>query len=372
MSPIRIGIVGAGHLGRIHAKLIQNVNRAKLALIAEPQPLVQQQMLDQHDCHVISDYRKMIGKVDAVIIATPTVTHHDVAKFFLEEGVHVLIEKPLTHCVDQARELVELAERTGAKVQVGHVERYNPAVKKAMEFVGEAKFIEASRCSGYTFRSTDIGVVHDLMIHDVELVNWIFGSKLIESRSVGISVFGANEDIARSWMQFECGGVANLTASRCSFSAERTMKIFGTEGFASIDLATSTLQAIRIPSWIRQREFDFQNCTAEQAEFVKSNLFEQVLPVEVVSVDPVNAIQMEQEDWVEAIVDDRQPTVCAETGYRAVAVAQRVLDQIAMHSWAQADRSMTGPHAVPPINNSQQLDPLPSALIKTDDQRKAA
>lgn len=370
MSATRIGIVGAGHLGRIHAKLIQNVKRAKLTAIAEPQPLVQQQMLDQYDCQVISDYRKMIDLVDAVIIATPTVTHYDVAKFFLEQGVHVLIEKPFTHCAEQARDLVDLADRTGAKVQIGHVERYNPAVKKALEFVGQAKFIDASRCSGYTFRSTDIGVVHDLMIHDIELVNWIFGSSLIESRSVGISVFGQNEDIARSWMHFECGGIANLTASRCSFSPERTMKIFGTEGFASIDLATSELHAIKIPGWLRKREFDFQNCTAAQAEFVKNNLFEQVLPVEVVSVDPVNAIQMEQADWVEAILDDRTPTVCAETGFRAVAVAQRVLDQIAMHSWAQSDRSMTGPHAIPP-NHSRQSDAVPQALLDAGIQRKA-
>ncbi len=370
MSSIRIGIVGAGHLGRIHAKLIRNVKRAKLTVIAEPQPLVQQKILDEYDCEVISDYKKMIDSVDAVIIATPTVTHHEVAKFFLEQGIHLLVEKPLTHCVDQAKELADLAERTGAKVQVGHVERYNPAVKKAMEFIGEAKFIEASRCSGYTFRSTDIGVVHDLMIHDIELINWIFDSSLIESRSVGVSVFGQNEDIARSWMHFQCGGVANLTASRCSFSPERKMKIFGTDGFASIDLATSTLQAIRIPSWIRQREFDFQNCTAAQADFVKENLFNEVLPIEVVTVDPVNAIQMEQNDWIEAIIDDRRPTVCAETGYRAVEVAQRVLDQIAMHSWAQSDRSMTGPHAVPTIT-SKRSDAMPLGMLQTDTKRKA-
>jgi predicted dehydrogenase len=370
-SRIRVGVVGAGHLGRIHARLIKNVPSARLVCIAEPQPLLQQQMLDEYNCHVVSDYQKIADEVDAVVIATPTVTHHEVASFFLSQGIHALIEKPMTHCVDQATELLHLANRNNAVVQIGHVEHFNPAVKKALEFVGQPKFIEASRCSGYTFRSTDIGVVHDLMIHDIELVNWMFGSEVVDSRSVGMSLMGGNEDVARSWLHFGCGGVANLTASRCSFEAERTMKIFGTDGFASINLANSTLKAIRVPTWVRQRDFDFQGCSAMQAEFVKANLFSQVLPVEEVDVEPTNAIQLEQLDWIESIVENKQPTVCAETGLRAVSIAQRILDQIAMHSWSQNDRSMTGPFAVPPINGNS-ADPIPLGLLQADDQRKAA
>ncbi len=373
MSKIRIGIVGAGHLGRIHTRLIKNVPSARLTCIAEPQPLLQQQMLDEYNCLVVSDYRKIADEVDAVIIATPTITHHEVATFFLERGIHTLIEKPMTHCAEQAAELVELAKQHNATVQIGHVEHFNPAVKKALEYVGKPKFIEASRCSGYTFRSTDIGVVHDLMIHDIELMNWIFGSTVVDSKSVGTSVMGGNEDIARSWLQFECGGVANLTASRCSFEAERSMKIFGTEGFASIDLTTSTLKAIRIPSWVRQREFSFQDCTADQVDFVKANLFSQILPIQEVAVEPANAIQLEQLDWVEAILENRRPTICAETGLRAVQVAERILDQIANHSWAQNHLSMTGPFAVPPINQSS-TDTVPSELrpSELETQQRAA
>lgn len=368
MSRIRVGIVGAGHLGRIHTRLIKNVSDAKLSCIAEPQPLLQQKLLDEHNCHVVSDYRKILDDVDAVVIATPTITHHEVASFFLERGIHTLIEKPMTHCVDQAKELVELAEQNNATVQIGHVEHFNPAVRKAIEFVGQPKFIESSRCSGYTFRSTDIGVVHDLMIHDIELVNWLFGSEVNNTQSVGMSVMGGNEDIARSWIQFECGGVANLTASRCSFEAERKMRIFGTEGFASIDLATSTLKAIRIPSWVRQREFSFQDCSPEQVEFIKANLFSQVLPVEEVTVEPANAIQLEQQDWIDAINEGRQPTICATTGFRAVKVAQQVLEQIAEHHWAPGDRGMTGPFAIPQSAPSSS-DPLPKQLSDEQDSK---
>ncbi|MDB4778122.1 Gfo/Idh/MocA family oxidoreductase [bacterium] len=373
MSQIRIGIVGAGHLGRIHTRLIKNVPTARLTCIAEPQPLLQQQMLDEYNCLVVSDYRKIADEVDAVIIATPTTTHHEVATFFLERGIHTLIEKPMTQCAEQAAELVQLAKEHDATVQIGHVEHFNPAVQKALEYVGQPKFIEASRCSGYTFRSTDIGVVHDLMIHDIELINWMFGSPVVDSKSVGMSVMGGNEDIARSWLQFECGGVANLTASRCSFEAERRMQIFGTDGFASIDLTTSTLKAIRIPSWVRQREFSFQGCSADQIEFVKANLFSQVLPVEEVTVEPANAIQLEQLDWIEAILENRRPTICAETGLRAVQVAERILDQIDEHSWAQNDRSMTGPFAVPPINQPSN-DNIPSELkqVASEAKRRAA
>ena len=372
MSHVRVGIVGAGHLGRIHTRLIKNVPQAKLSCIAEPQPLLQRQMLDEYNCQVVSDYRKIVDDVDAVVIATPTVTHHEVASFFLERGIHTLIEKPMTHCVEQARELVEIAEQNNATVQIGHVEHFNPAVRKALEFVGQPKFIEASRCSGYTFRSTDIGVVHDLMIHDIELVNWMFGSQVADSQSVGMSVMGGNEDIARSWLKFECGGIANLTASRCSFEAERKMKIFGTDGFASIDLTTSTLKAIRIPSWVRQREFSFQDCTAEQIDFIKASLFSEVLPIEEVKVEPANAIQLEQQDWIDSIIQKRRPIICADTGLRAVEVAERVLNQISEHQWAPGDQSMTGPFAVPTVS-SKSVDALPTALTAPETPtRKAA
>lgn len=370
MSQIRIGIVGAGHLGRIHTRLIKNVPAAKLICIAEPQPLLQRQMLDEYNCEVVSDYRKIADDVDAVIIATPTVTHHEVASYFLEQGIHTLIEKPMTHCSQQAAELVQLAEQNQATVQIGHVEHFNPAVRKALEFVGKPKFIEASRCSGYTFRSTDIGVVHDLMIHDIELVNWMFDSPVVESKGLGMSVMGGNEDIARSWLQFQCGGVANLTASRCSFEPERSMKIFGTEGFASIDLTTSTLKAIRFPSWVQQRQVSFQDCSAEQVEFVKANLFSKILPIQEVAVEPANAIQLEQVDWIEAIQENRQPTICAETGFRAVQVAEGILNQIADHSWAQADQNMRGPFALPPA--PEQTEEIPEALLAEDSARRVA
>ncbi len=370
MSKLRIGVVGAGHLGKIHTRLIKDVPGTELVAIAEPKPLIQQELLDQHDCLVLSDYRKLEDHVDAVIIATPTVTHFDVASFFLERGIHTLIEKPMTHCVEQALELRNIAERNQAMVQIGHVEHFNPAVQKALEFVGEAKFIEASRQSGYTFRSTDIGVVHDLMIHDIELVNFIFGEEVVDSRSVGMSVFGQNEDVARTWLHFNGGGVANLTASRCSFSPERTMKIFGTDGFASIDLTTSTLKAIKFPTWMRQRGFDFQSCTPEQMEFVRENLFTDVLAVQEIEVERTNAIQEEQIDWVNAINEKRDPVINADVGMKAVEVAQRILDQIAMHSWASSDRSMTGPFAVPPIQSKTQ-DPVPLGLLQAEVKRKA-
>lgn len=367
-NTIRVGIVGAGHLGRIHTRLIGNVPNAELVAIAEPQPLAQQHMLDEYSCRIFSDYKKLADEVDAVVIATPTVTHHDVATFFLERGIHTLIEKPMTHSEAEAQSLLDLARRTHTTVQIGHVERFNPALRDAMKVVGTPKFIESSRCSGYTFRSTDIGVVHDLMIHDIELVNWMFGGEVVDSQSVGISVFGQHEDIARTWLRFDGGGVANLTASRCSFEPERRMKIFGTEGFASIDLATSTLKAIRIPSWIAKREFDFQNCTAEQAEFVKARLFSDILPVEEVKVEPANAIQMEQIDWIQAIQEKRQPTVCAETGYKAVKVAQRVIDQISNHPWDQSDSNLLGSFATV-LTSSHQVA-IPNALQETKPLQK--
>lgn len=346
MNKLRVAVIGAGHLGKIHARLLDSQKGIELVAVADPSPSAQQQILASHETRTVSDYAKIIDEIDAAVIATPTRTHYEVASHLLERGIHTLIEKPLADSVTDARQLVELANRNKCVVQVGHVEQFNPAIKKAIAQIGQPKFIVANRLSGYTFRSTDIGVVHDLMIHDIDLVNSLFPGKLFETRAVGMSMFGHHEDMAQARLQFSCGGVANLTASRCSFENERTMKIFGTEGFAHVDLATSKLTIVEVPQWVRDRQYDLLDTTPEQQAFIREALFEKILPKRNIEIEKSNAILSEQQDWIAAIGRGESTRVSAEQGFQAVEIAQSVLDSLAAHRWSQQDPAATGPFGV--------------------------
>ena len=345
---LRVAVVGAGHLGKIHARLLDSQDEVELVAVADPSPIAQQQVLDQIETRTVCDYRKLYGEIDAAVVATPTRTHFDVASELLENGIHTLIEKPLTDSVADAQRLVEIADRNQRVISVGHVERFNPAIQSALTKIGKPKFILAERLSGYTFRSTDIGVVHDLMIHDIDLVNSIFAGELVETRAVGMSMFGHHEDMAQARLHFSCGGVANLTASRCSFKNDRSMQIFGTEGYACVDLTQSKVTVVNVPDWMRDRQYDLLDTTPEQQAFIREQLFDRILPKSEIEITPTNAILNEQKDWIHAIRHGETPRVTAEQGKVAVEIAQSVLDSLAAHRWEQSDAATTGPFGILP------------------------
>ena len=363
MSQLRVAVIGAGNLGRIHAKLLGEHRGVNLIAVADPSSQACDRIAKTIDTKTIRDYRELIGHIDAAVVATPTRYHHEVATDLLGHGIHTLIEKPITDSVTTAQDIVRIADRTGSVVQVGHVERFNPAFEAAVKNIGTPKFIQASRTSTYTFRSTDIGVVHDLMIHDIDLVNSMVGGDLIDSRAVGFSMFGGKEDMAQARLQYACGVVANLTASRCSFNAERTMQIFGTDGFAKIDFTESKVTSVKVPSWMKNREVDFFNLTEEQKQFVRESLFENVLPMKETVVERNNAILQEQADFIAAIRDDLQPRVTARQGARALEVAQRVIDSISSHQWQAGSMNSSGP--LPFLEKVAATENTPAELIST-------
>ena len=334
-SKLRVAVIGGGHLGRIHSRLMKANEAVDLVAVAEPSPLAQQAIIDEFDVEVVSDYKKLVGLVDAVVIATPTRTHFQIADFWLDNQVHCLIEKPLTDSVSDAQALVEKAEQNNCIVSVGHCERFNPAIRAALKVVGEPKFVQASRMSGFTFRSTDIGVVHDLMIHDIDLVNSIFEGEAEFVHGTGTSVLSNHEDVSQALVKFSGGGVANLTASRCSFSAERSFQIFGSDGYANVDLTNSKVSVVKIPNWIKERRYDLLDITPEQQAFVRDQLFNKILPKSEIDVPRANAILDEHNDWLSAISEGTQLTVTAQQGADAVAIAEQVIDSIGQNSWNQ-------------------------------------
>jgi predicted dehydrogenase len=250
------------------------------------------------------------------------------------------------------------------------VERFNPAFRAVESFISNPKYIEAVRTSSYTFRSTDIGVVLDLMIHDLDVVLSLVDSKLHSVHAIGISIFGDHEDIAQARLHFVDGCVVNLTASRCSFVAQRHMQVFTETGYARIDFADHKAFVIRPNEKLTRREINFNQLTADQKQFVQDTLFEEYLRRDDVPVESRNAIQDEQQDFLDSIRNVRQPQVCGQQGSEAVAVAEQILESIAAHRWSSAPAGPVGALAIPQaiILPGPQPVPQPSDQV---DVRKA-
>ncbi len=346
MNPVRLAIVGGGHLGRIHTRLASQQDDVSLVAVVEPDARAGHRLRDEFACQVVSELGQLADPVDAAIVASPTETHFEIANRLLARGCHLLVEKPLTTTAAQADQLIAAASRHQRVLQVGHVERFNPAFEQARQILPTARYIEARRMSGYTFRSVDVGVVHDLMIHDIDLTCALVPSPLVETRAVGIAVFGPHEDIAQARLEFADGTVASLTASRCSFQPARQISWFGEKGFVAADLASGTLQSVGCSSMIDgSQPRDVSQLPPDAQHQVREALFENVLPRQQHAVEPQNAILQEQRDFLQAIRLGRQPRVSGRDGRRAVAVAQSIVDAIGQHRWQDGNTTRIGHQA---------------------------
>jgi predicted dehydrogenase len=245
MEKIRAAVIGVGYLGRFHAQKYALLPDCTLVGVADCQPEVAARVADELQTRGCSDYRALLGEVDAVSIATPTPTHCEIALAFLEAGAHVLVEKPVTETTAQAQRLIGAARQRGRVLQVGHLERFNPAILAADSLLTAPRFIECHRLAPFRERGTDVNVVLDLMIHDIDLVQMIVGSPVAMLDAVGTPVFSAEIDIANARLRFENGCVANVTASRVSFKTERKLRVFRDDAYLSIDLQQKILTVIR-------------------------------------------------------------------------------------------------------------------------------
>jgi predicted dehydrogenase len=344
MMPLRIAVVGGGHLGRIHTRLLSSIDEVQVVAVSDPSDAARAAIAQQFGTPTYASHRQVIDLVDAAVIASPSDLHATIAQDFLNAGKHLLVEKPLTIQPYQADDLVRLAERRNLVLQVGHVERFNPAWTASSHVVRGAKYIEATRASSFPGRCLDVGVVMDLMIHDIDLVLSVTDGELVDCQASGLSLVSNHEDIAEARLTFGCGMVANLKASRISTSACRVMQTFGPHGFAEIDFSTPSATLVTPSAAIANRQLDPSH--SESAKAFRDDLFEHHLqPVVAESLEPRNAILDELHDFVISIRSAAAPIVSGRAGARAVQVADRVLQSIARRQWnGPTDILARGPH----------------------------
>ncbi len=245
VKPVRVAVIGVGYVGTLHAQVYAKLQEARLVAVCDSQAERAKVVASQLGCEAVTDLRQLFSRVDAASVAVPTSAHYAVGRTLLEHGIHVLIEKPLTTTLGQADRLLVLAKRVRRILQVGHIERFNAAIQAARRYLTHPRFIEAHRLSPYPFRGTDVSVVLDVMIHDLDLVLQLVRAQPVKIDALGIPVLSRSEDLANVRLVFPSGCVANLTASRVSDESLRRLRIFQEDGYCSIDYKAQTAKLAR-------------------------------------------------------------------------------------------------------------------------------
>jgi len=350
MNRLRVAVIGVGALGRHHARILSERDGVQLVAVADSQADRGQEVAAKHQSRWVADYRELLDKniVDAVSVVVPTVAHRAVAGAFLEQGIPVLVEKPLAANATHAAELVELARRNNVLLQVGHIERFNPAFQAVCQQIVAPKYLRCERTSTYTFRSTDIGVVHDLMIHDIDLVLSVVRSPLRHCEAFGIGVMGKNEDAAQARLYFENGCIADLTASRINPTVSRSMIAWSAAGCITIDMHQRDVKCYAPGPALTHGTPPLQRAAQPGAdlEALKNDVFGQFIKVDSIPVDASgpDALTQELTEFVDCVRSGKHPHVTGEQALQAMIVADSVLKQIAAHQWDGHAHGAVGPY----------------------------
>ena len=323
---IKIGVIGTGHLGSIHTKLWKNHDDALLAGVFDTDEGTAKRVADENNCQVFKSMQEVFDNCDAVTIATPTSTHYEVAKESIENNVHCLIEKPVTETYDEAIRLIAMAEKKNVRVQVGHVERFNPALASLKKYNLKPMFIEAHRLAQFKPRATDVSVIHDLMIHDIDIMLSLIGSKVVKIDANGVAILTDKPDIANARITFENGAVANLTASRISAKPMRKMRIFQKQAYISMDFGNQDVEVFRILG-------DDDPAAANAIPATMLGLLDKALHnkrivYEKPEIKESNAILEEQKAFVEAINNKAPVAVSAHEAAEALRIAELINSQM--------------------------------------------
>jgi predicted dehydrogenase len=319
---VRIGVLGAGHLGKIHLKLIQEIPDFELVGFYDPDDSNAELVMSQLGIRRFNHIDDLIDAVDAVDIVTPTLSHYDCARKALKKTRHIFIEKPLANTVKEAREILSLVKEAGVKAQVGHVERFNPAFLAIQDRPLRPMFIESHRLAFFNPRGTDVSVVLDLMIHDIDIVLHLVKSTVKKVHASGVSVISNQPDIANARIEFDNGCVANLTASRISMKVMRKMRLFQKDAYISIDFAEKEAEVFSLSDTNEHND-------ALTIEVNTGGVYDRkAIVLEKPEIHPVNSIKMELSLFAQAILNDTETAVSVADGFHAMEVAHQVLEKI--------------------------------------------
>ncbi|MFV2059566.1 MAG: Gfo/Idh/MocA family oxidoreductase [Gammaproteobacteria bacterium] len=313
MQTIKTAVVGVGYLGKFHAEKYSAIPNSELIAVVDANAEVVQEIAQKLDVEALTDYTELKAKVDAVSIVVPTQLHYDTAKFFLENGIHVLVEKPITTTVDEATELVNIANKNKLIFQVGHLERFNPAILALNDVINKPLFIESHRVAPFNPRGADVNVILDLMIHDIDIIMNMVNSKVTHIDANGVKVLSSDIDIANTRLQFENGCVANVTASRAGLKSERKMRLFQHDAYIAIDFQNKKLGIHRKGDG--EMHPGVSNIESEE------QIFEQG-----------DALFSEIESFLNAIANKTTPVVSGEDGRLALETALKITELLKKNS----------------------------------------
>jgi len=324
-------VIGVGRFGKEHARVYSKLAGVKLVGVVDPSIARAKEVADRCNTKAFGDFREVLGQVDAVSIAAPTQFHFEIGKACLEKGVHALIEKPIARSVKEAEELVRLGQ--GKIVQVGHIERFNPAFQAALGHVGRIRMIEARRCAPFRFRSADIDVVLDVMIHDLDLVLALEASEASKVDATGRPVMFSNTDMAVARIEFESGTVAHVTANRAAAAMERTLAAHSDRGTVTIDFGAKTCQVASFSEEMRRAQQAAPKTESPSEDELKK------FPPEFYRIETLSppasreSLEVELESFVKAINREAPVVVPAEHALRVMRVAERIQREIKEHRW---------------------------------------
>ncbi len=333
MEKLRTAVIGAGKMGRLHSRIYSQMEQVELVAIVDQDLEKAQNLTEQYGGKAYSDPDEIIEKVDAVTVSVPTEYHRQVAEPFLRRGIGVLVEKPLASTLEDARFMLELARAHNCTLQVGYSERFNPIVQAMKKLQFKPRFIEAQRISPYTFRSTDVSVVLDMMIHDIDIILSMARSPIKDVQAVGVNVLGEHGDIANVRILFEDGCVATLMASRLALKTLRKIRVFSEDAYLSLDylqkegVMISKSANIDMVKLLREKQ-----ASGEPVDMQKMN-WSELVNIENLNIDDREPLRLEQEAFVKAVAEGSRPQVSAEDAVAAMELAERIMETIERHQW---------------------------------------
>lgn len=316
---LKVGVLGAGHLGKIHLRLLNESEKYELIGFYDPDAINAKKVSEEFGYRYFENINTLIDAVDVVNIVTPTLSHFDCAKKAIEKGKHIFIEKPITNTLEEAEKLLSLESEYNVKGQVGHVERFNPAFTAVKDKIENPMFIETHRLAEFNPRGTDVPVVLDLMIHDIDAILSVVNSEVKTINASGVSVISNSPDIANARIEFESGCVANLTASRISLKNMRKSRFFQKDAYISVDFLEKKVEVVKMKD-APEKAGDF-DMILQNAEGVKKQIY-----FENPDIETNNAIADELETFADAIVNDTTPVVSLKQGTQALKVALQIID----------------------------------------------